>query len=257
MRQCPASHPSFDHTLQRDPQPAISVIVQRSRNPCAASPAIPAPAPFAIPQETFPLATCCGAYSQWPCWSSRHLSQNPMSLRSCCQAPCTAPHEKGLVQKHMISSSSALVKRALRVEQAEVTVDPALVARFRQAETCCGGVYQRAPRVELLGEGGTFREVADALAERATLTEQLDARRALVDATAAGFRLSEARYKGGVEQSPRPARRAAHALQCRTGTDRGAPFRSRESCGAVQGAWRRLAVTWGCKARCLDDHKGH
>ena len=44
-----------------------------------------------------------------------------------------------------------------------------------------------------------FREVADALAERATLTEQLDARRALVDATAAGFRLSEARYKGGVD----------------------------------------------------------
>ena len=46
---------------------------------------------------------------------------------------------------------------------------------------------------------GAFREVADALAERATLTEQLDARRALVDATAAGFRLSEARYKGGVD----------------------------------------------------------
>lgn len=44
-----------------------------------------------------------------------------------------------------------------------------------------------------------FREVADALAERATLTEQLDARRALVEATAAGFRLSEARYKGGVD----------------------------------------------------------
>lgn len=44
-----------------------------------------------------------------------------------------------------------------------------------------------------------FREVADALADHATLTEQLDARRALVDATAAGFRLSEARYKGGVD----------------------------------------------------------
>ena len=44
-----------------------------------------------------------------------------------------------------------------------------------------------------------FREVADALAERATLAEQLDARRRLVDATAEGFRLSEARYKGGVD----------------------------------------------------------
>ncbi|KVW94251.1 AdeC/AdeK/OprM family multidrug efflux complex outer membrane factor [Thiobacillus denitrificans] len=44
-----------------------------------------------------------------------------------------------------------------------------------------------------------FREVADALAERATLVEQLDARRKLVDATAASFLLSEARYKGGVD----------------------------------------------------------
>jgi multidrug efflux system outer membrane protein len=44
-----------------------------------------------------------------------------------------------------------------------------------------------------------FREVADALAERATLVEQLDARRQLVEATESGFRLSEARYKGGVD----------------------------------------------------------
>jgi len=44
-----------------------------------------------------------------------------------------------------------------------------------------------------------FREVADALAERATLAEQLDARRKLVEATQSGFRLSEARYKGGVD----------------------------------------------------------
>lgn len=46
---------------------------------------------------------------------------------------------------------------------------------------------------------GAFREVADALAERATLAEQLDARRRLVDAATAGFRLSEARYQGGVD----------------------------------------------------------
>jgi len=44
-----------------------------------------------------------------------------------------------------------------------------------------------------------FREVADALAERATLGERLDARRKQVEATQAGFRLSEARYKGGVD----------------------------------------------------------
>ena len=44
-----------------------------------------------------------------------------------------------------------------------------------------------------------FRDVADALAERTTLGEQLDARRRLVDATASAFRLSEARYKGGVD----------------------------------------------------------
>jgi len=44
-----------------------------------------------------------------------------------------------------------------------------------------------------------FREVADALAERATLAERLDARRQQVEATQAAFRLSEARYKGGVE----------------------------------------------------------
>lgn len=44
-----------------------------------------------------------------------------------------------------------------------------------------------------------FREVADALAERSTLTEQLDARRALLKATEKSFELSEARYRGGVD----------------------------------------------------------
>ncbi|HQT31166.1 MAG TPA: AdeC/AdeK/OprM family multidrug efflux complex outer membrane factor [Thiobacillus sp.] len=44
-----------------------------------------------------------------------------------------------------------------------------------------------------------FREVADALAERATLAEQVDARRQQLDATQAGFRLSDARYQGGVD----------------------------------------------------------
>jgi multidrug efflux system outer membrane protein len=44
-----------------------------------------------------------------------------------------------------------------------------------------------------------FREVADAFAERATLDEQLDARRKLVEASEGSFRLSEARYKEGVD----------------------------------------------------------
>ncbi|NMG77528.1 AdeC/AdeK/OprM family multidrug efflux complex outer membrane factor [Aromatoleum diolicum] len=46
---------------------------------------------------------------------------------------------------------------------------------------------------------GAFREVADALAERATLAEQLDARRKLVEASEGSFRLSDARYKAGVD----------------------------------------------------------
>jgi multidrug efflux system outer membrane protein len=44
-----------------------------------------------------------------------------------------------------------------------------------------------------------FREVADALAERASLAERLDARRLQVDATRNALGLSEARYKGGVD----------------------------------------------------------
>ena len=44
-----------------------------------------------------------------------------------------------------------------------------------------------------------FREVADGLAVRATVTEQLDARRKLVAATAETYRLSDARYRAGVD----------------------------------------------------------
>lgn len=42
-----------------------------------------------------------------------------------------------------------------------------------------------------------FREVADALATRATLAERLDAQRALVDATQRSFDLADARWKAG------------------------------------------------------------
>ena len=44
-----------------------------------------------------------------------------------------------------------------------------------------------------------FREVADALAGRATLAERLDARRLQLEATQASFGLAEARYRGGVD----------------------------------------------------------
>ncbi|MFZ5465635.1 MAG: efflux transporter outer membrane subunit, partial [Pseudomonadota bacterium] len=44
-----------------------------------------------------------------------------------------------------------------------------------------------------------FREVADTLAERATLGERLGANRRLVESAGEGFRLSEARYTAGVD----------------------------------------------------------
>jgi multidrug efflux system outer membrane protein len=44
-----------------------------------------------------------------------------------------------------------------------------------------------------------FREVADALADRATLAEQIDARRELVNAANESYRLSEARYRSGLD----------------------------------------------------------
>jgi multidrug efflux system outer membrane protein len=44
-----------------------------------------------------------------------------------------------------------------------------------------------------------FREVADALATRATIQEQLAAQAALVDAATKGLQLARARYEGGVE----------------------------------------------------------
>ncbi len=45
-----------------------------------------------------------------------------------------------------------------------------------------------------------FKEVADALATRGTIKEQLDAQVALVDASQKAFELAQARYKAGVDQ---------------------------------------------------------
>jgi outer membrane protein, multidrug efflux system len=44
-----------------------------------------------------------------------------------------------------------------------------------------------------------FKEVADALAQRGTLEDQIKAQQSLVDATATAYRLSDARYKSGVD----------------------------------------------------------
>ncbi|MFA5112442.1 MAG: efflux transporter outer membrane subunit [Desulfobaccales bacterium] len=46
---------------------------------------------------------------------------------------------------------------------------------------------------------GAFREVADALARRGTLGDQMEAQLSLVDATAQAYRLSNARYEKGID----------------------------------------------------------
>jgi len=46
---------------------------------------------------------------------------------------------------------------------------------------------------------GAFREVADALAARGTLDAELDAQNALVEATSESYKLSEARFKRGID----------------------------------------------------------
>jgi multidrug efflux system outer membrane protein len=46
---------------------------------------------------------------------------------------------------------------------------------------------------------GAFREVADALARRGTLGDQLEAQQSLLDATAQTYRLSNARYEKGID----------------------------------------------------------
>lgn len=44
-----------------------------------------------------------------------------------------------------------------------------------------------------------FREVADALARRGTMTEQMEAQTSLRDAARVSYRLSEARFRAGVD----------------------------------------------------------
>jgi len=56
----------------------------------------------------------------------------------------------------------------------------------------CVAQYEKAIQV-------AFKEVADALAQRGTLLDQLEAQESLVDATAASYWLSDARYRNGIE----------------------------------------------------------
>jgi multidrug efflux system outer membrane protein len=60
-----------------------------------------------------------------------------------------------------------------------------------------------------------FREVADALALKATVDEQLAAQKSLVDATDVSYRLSEARFKSGIDSylSVLDSQRAMYASQ--------------------------------------------
>jgi multidrug efflux system outer membrane protein len=46
---------------------------------------------------------------------------------------------------------------------------------------------------------GAFREVADALARRGTLGDQMEAQQSLLDATAKTYKLSNARYEKGID----------------------------------------------------------
>ncbi|WP_428480991.1 TolC family protein [Pseudomonas chlororaphis] len=65
------------------------------------------------------------------------------------------------------------------------TLDAAKVEREIQVQT-----YQQTVQ-------SAFKEVADALAERSTLDERLDAQQALTDASRKSFELADALYRGG------------------------------------------------------------
>jgi multidrug efflux system outer membrane protein len=62
---------------------------------------------------------------------------------------------------------------------------------------------------------GAFKEVADALAQRGTVDEQLAAQKALVEATNESYRLSEARFRRGVDSylSVLDSQRSAYSSQ--------------------------------------------
>ncbi|NBB24189.1 efflux transporter outer membrane subunit [Porphyrobacter sp. SLTP] len=76
-----------------------------------------------------------------------------------------------------------------------------------QREAAVAG-YERAIQA-------AFRDVADALARRGTITEQLRANRAFVDAAEDNFSLADLRYRGGIDSflASLDAQRASYAAQ--------------------------------------------
>jgi multidrug efflux system outer membrane protein len=85
------------------------------------------------------------------------------------------------------------------------SVGPSLVLPiFNGGANVANLAYAKAQRELFLSQyelaiQTAFREVADALAIRGTIQEQLDAQAALVDAAADSYRLAEARYSKGVD----------------------------------------------------------
>jgi multidrug efflux system outer membrane protein len=91
---------------------------------------------------------------------------------------------------------------------------------FRGGANRANLVFTEAQKKALIAsyEGAiqtAFREVADALATRATITEQLEAQAALVEAAEKSFEISQARYQSGIDTflSTLVTQRALYAAQ--------------------------------------------
>ncbi len=81
---------------------------------------------------------------------------------------------------------------------------PQLILPIFDARTWAGLKVSKADREIAVAQyekaiQGAFREVADALASKGTLGDQLAAQQSLVDATAKTYRLSNARYEKGID----------------------------------------------------------
>jgi multidrug efflux system outer membrane protein len=85
------------------------------------------------------------------------------------------------------------------------TIAPSLnLPLFRAGALSANLAYTKTQKLEFIAAyertiQSAFREVADALATRATIEEQLAAQAALVDAASKGLELAQARYKAGVD----------------------------------------------------------
>lgn len=87
-----------------------------------------------------------------------------------------------------------------------------------------------------------FREVADALAERNTLGDQLAARQSLVDATSTSFRLSQARFERGVDSYLDVLDSQRSLYTAEQGLIDARLQEAHEYCDLVQGAGRLVGI---------------